>query len=244
MRILELLLSVTAGILTAFLPVLAMELYGPSLFTDGALGLRVIVLATLLFAAGVCLLHPIDPLAFGATLIVAVPFLLFTKGSAYLGLWTISSLSKPLLSGVWIGVPAALCASLLKQRKPPQWTPIAFVASACLLVFFAHQISARTVQTDSTAMATRLQQVRQAEEAFAAARPDHTYTCDGSELKTPGIRWREVAQVGTTVQDLGQADGFWINLVCPAEDRRDWFRVDAFGGVNSGPALTFDSRKR
>jgi hypothetical protein len=196
--------------------------------------------ASFLFALGIALWRPLDPVSYGASLApsFAIWFYIFA-GAGRSGNLVGLVLIGLFVSGACIGLAVALIGWLIRRRSVPRWMPVAPILAAFItIVVFSFRDSA--AGSEGTAkIVTFLQQIRDAEQSYAAGRADHAYTCNGPDLPSiRGIEWRTDYNLGGPDRNQGEHDRFWVVLRCsPGE-----IRATASALWPSGPRFTFDSR--
>jgi hypothetical protein len=202
------------------------------------------MLGTFLIALGACLTQAIQPMIFG---------LLLGPGFA-IDLWVMAGqrrsgnlmgLGLMLIFGfgLAIGVVAGIAGWAVRRRPVRAWIPVACVVAG-ILVILAGAIQDRLMAaSDTERIGGFLREIGRAEEAYAAARPDHVYTCDGPALAgPPGIEWRTDYNLGGPLRNQGEHDRFWITLTCQPSARPQWFIARALAMWPNGPSVTWDSR--
>lgn len=235
-------LSIVAGFLTPF-PLLAL-LHLLQVFVMSSasppLGGKTKLVAAFLFALGVALWRPLHPLLYGVALAPSFAVWFFIlSGSARSGNLFGLGFIVLFLSGTIIGGSAGLCGWLARRWSFPSWISAAPIPAACLLVVFGQQYETHKANQATSEIVTFLQQIRVAEETYAAARPDHAYTCNGPDLPSvTGIEWRTDYNFGGIDRNQGDRDGFWITLRCEPHT----FRATAAALWPGGPRFTLDSR--
>lgn len=238
----ERLASIAAGFLTPLPPFFALQLLGSAAAASSspALGWKPAITASFLFALGIALCKPVDPILYGAGLApsFAVWFYIFA-GSARSGNLIGLVLIGLFVSGVCIGLAAGLIGWFVRRWPVPGWTPaVPILAAFIVLVVFTLRDSAEASQ-GTAKVAAFLQQIRDAEQSYAAGRADHAYTCNGPDLPSvKGIDWRTDYNFGGTDRNQGEHDRFWVVLRCSPGD----VRATASALWPGGPRFTFDSR--
>jgi hypothetical protein len=234
--------SITAGFLTPipllFLLKVLQSVAAAS--SSPALGWKPTITASFLFALGIALFRPVDPVLYGASL--APSFAVWSyifAGAARSGNLICLTLIISFVLGVSLGLAAGLLGWFIRRLSVPSWSPAApMLAAFLVIVVFSLRDSAEG-SDETTKIVAFLQQIRDAEQSYAAGSPDHAYTCNGPDLPSiRGIEWRTDYNLGGTNRNQGEHDRFWIVLRCsPGE-----VRATASALWPSGPSFTFDSR--
>jgi hypothetical protein len=137
---------------------------------------------------------------------------------------------------------AAVCGYFVRRLHFAPWISVVPMGAAFVVVLVTAIVTAIDARQASSAIVDRLQEIRRAEEAYAAARPDHAYTCNGPDLGLKGIEWRADTSLGLTEQRQGRVKGYWIYLRCQLSGHPRWFNIGAIPiGASGGPRLTLDS---
>jgi hypothetical protein len=236
MRLRDCLASIAAALLTAVLLVEAM--LAGVLGSEPLLNPQAIIVG-FLFTMGVCLWPPIHPLIYGAILVPSFPAAYFVlAGDSRSGNLFGLALMVFFGYGAVIGVLAAVCGYFVRRLHFAPWIFVVPMGAAFVVVL----VTAINARQASSAIVDRLQEIRRAEEAYAATRPDHAYTCNGPDLVLRGIEWRADTSLGLIEQSQGRVKGYWISLRCQPSVHPRWFNIAAISiGANGGPRLTLDS---
>jgi hypothetical protein len=239
------LLTVAAGLFTPFPLLVLLELIrhvaGPA---SPPLANSTELVAGLLFAIGVALWRPIHPWLYGALLVPGCPlaFLLWSVTSTRGNLFPLVLFFVP-LSGMLIGLPAAICGWFARRWSFPAWTPAVFMVAALLVVVLGQAFQQSSADDEVPGIIGFLQQVADAEKAYTAVRPYHDYACSGTDLLTlPNVEWRANRGVGGTDLNQTQHGHYWVSLYCQPAAHSLWFTVRATPMWQGGPRLIFDSR--
>ena len=238
MRFRDCFASIAAALLTALLLVEAM--------LAGALGSESLrnpktMIVGLLFTVGVCMWPRIHPLIYSAMLVPSFPAVYFvlaghSRSGNLFGLVLIMFFGY----GAVIGMLAAVCGYFVRRLHFAPWISVVPMGAAFVVVVVTAMVTNVNAREASSAVVDRLQEIRRAEEAYAAARPDHAYTCNGPDLGLKGIEWR--ANTGLTEQSQGRVKGYWIYLRCESSGHPRWFNIGATSiGASGGPRFTLDS---
>src|SRR5262249_770015 len=220
------LLSAAAGLLIPFSVVGIVHVIGSAPLD--ALHWSFLVAASFLFALGVCLWRPIDPLIFGPMLVLSIPgTLFFFAGGFRSGNLFGLVLGVTLIYALIVVVSSAICGLVLRRRYSQKWLPVVAIASALTIVAAGAIKAAR----ESMAILVRLQEIFRAEQVYAGEHPNHSYTCSGPELPgLSGIEWSAASpSLGLTEKSRGRVDGYWITLQCPPSAHPKTFIIRAFG---------------
>jgi len=199
---------------------------------------RVAVAGASLVALSLALLPEIEPLLFGVALIPATPawYAILagsTRSSNLFGL----VLTFMAMGGVTVACASVFTATMLRHWPMPRWLPAAPLAAAVALVAIARLDTAPSPSSITARIAA-------AEKEYAAARPDHAFTCDGPKLpRLSDIPWRANTNLGTAERNEAQYGRYWIKLTCEPSARRSWYTVTARALWQGGPVLTYDSRR-
>jgi hypothetical protein len=239
------LLSIAAGLLTPFPLLGLLELLRHA---AGAAALPLSwhtqLAAGFLFAFGVALWRPILPWLYGIVLVPSVPlaFLVLSAASTSGNLFGLV-LFFLLFSGAVVGPPAALCAWFARRWGLPDWAPAAPILAACLLIVVGQANRASKAENENSEIIGLLQQIGAAEGAYAAARPDHAYTCNGPDLPSlSALAWRTDYNLGGVDRNEAQHGDYWITLHCQPAAHSSWFTATAAALWPGGPRFAFDSR--
>jgi len=235
-------LSILAGLLTPFPLLTVLHLLQVFVMSSASppLGWKTQLASAFLFALGVALWRPIHPLLYGVALApsFAVWFFILSGSARSENLFGLGFIVL-FLSGAIIGGSAGLCGWLARRWSFPSWISAAPISAACLLVIFGQQYQAQKANQATSEIMAFLQQIRAAEQTYAAARPDHAYTCNGPDLPSvTGIEWRTDYNFGGIDRNQGEHNRFWVTLRC--EPRA--FRATAAALWPRGPRFTLDSR--
>jgi hypothetical protein len=239
------LLSIAAGLLTPFPLLVLLELLRHAAGSASPpLGWHTALAAAFLFAFGVALWQPIHPWLYGVALVPSIPlaFLVVSAASPSGNLFPLV-LFFLLLSGTIVGLTAALCGWFARRWRLPAWTPSAPIFAAFILVVLGQANQGSNADNETTAIIGFLQQIGAAEGAYAAARPDHAYTCNGPDLASlSDIAWRTDYNLGGVDRNQAEHGHYWITLHCQPAAHSSWFTATAAALWQGGPRFTFDSR--
>lgn len=211
-----------------------------SLFSTGST--RLLVMATLvLVACGTAMLRPIVPLAYALTLALLFPLTVVALTASNPSNLAGFVLWVSVIVGISVAVPVALVGTFAHMWPTPRWAPFivagAGVASCIVLQVWSQS---QIIDHEQAAM-ERIRQIRDAEEAFAAQRPDHAYTCNGPDLPLQGIDWRNNVALGTSQKNEAQLKGYWIYLTCQASAHPRYFSIQAIATDGSRRTFQLDS---
>jgi hypothetical protein len=148
-----------------------------------------------------------------------------------------------LLCGAVVGLTSALCGWFVRRWSLPAWAPAALIVAACVVIVLGQANQARNADNETTAIIGFLQQIAAAEGAYAAARPDHAYTCNGPDLASSSdIAWRTDYNLGGMDRNQAEHGQYWLTLRCQPAAHSSWFTATAAALWQGGPRFTFDSR--
>jgi hypothetical protein len=239
------LLSIAAGLLTPYPLLLLLQLLrhaaGSAVLP---LGWNAQLAAGFLFAFGVALWQPILPWLYGIVLVPSIPlaFLVLSGGSPSGNLFPLVMFFL-LFSGTIVGLPAALCGWFARRWRLPAWTPAAPIFAACLLIVVGQANQESKAANETPEIIGLLQQIGAAEGAYAAARPDHAYTCNGPDLPSlSDLAWRTDYNLGGADRNEAEHGDYWITLRCQPAAHSSWFTATAAALWPGGPRFAFDSR--
>jgi hypothetical protein len=202
---------------------------------------KVALLASAIFALGVALWPPIEPLYFGVAFIPAVPlWYAVLAGSARSSNLFGLALILFAIGGVIAGVIAGLGATLARHWRLPAWAPIGPLVIALALIVFARIDTTRAAADDAQKMATLLKRIAAAEQEYAATHPGLGYKCDAPLAEVP---WRANTALGGIERNEAQVGQYWLHLTCESAGHPTWFKITARGLWAGGPVLDYDSRK-
>jgi hypothetical protein len=243
MRLRKALLSTAAGLFTPF-AVLTL-LNGLQAASAGAgsppLEWKVALIASTLFALGVALCPPIEPLYFGVAFIPAVPlWYAVLSGSARSSNLFGLALILFTIGGVIAAVIAGLGATLARHWRLPAWAPIGPLFLGAALIVFARIDNTRAAADDAQKIAALLQRIATTEKDYVAAHPGVGYTCDAP---VADVRWRANTGLGGIERNEAQVGQYWLHLTCEPAAHPTWFTITARGLWAGGPVLNYDSRK-
>jgi len=221
------------NLVAALLTPLALLLISGSLLAqldDLSNPLRVIIIGTsLLFVIGVSLWKPISPLFYGVALLAGFVALAGFLKSVHSGGNRVNIIVALVVSyGVVLGVAVAVIGSLLRARQMPR----RFVASLVMTAVLISAVGASWVwwvrYRQSFTIFDRLEEIRRAEVAYAAAQPDHAFTCNGGDL--PGftkLDWQPAGESGAGAKSRVHLEGHWVTLTCPLSAHPNWVEIMA-----------------
>jgi hypothetical protein len=239
------LLSIGAGLLTPLPLLVLLELVRHAAgAASPPLDWHFGVASGFLFALGVALWRPIHPWLYGAALVPGFPLAYLLVAAA----WPFGNLFPLVLFLVFlgsaiVGMSAALCGWFARRWNLPAWTPAAPIFAACFLLVVSQAGREIGVDNETPEIFAFLQKVGAAERAYAAARPDHAYTCDGPDLATlPGVEWRVNHAMGGGDRNEVPHGDYWITLRCEPAGHTSWFVATARALWQGGPQYEFDSR--
>ncbi len=223
------------SVLTAVASAVAFLFCGGVLFT--ALQAKIIaVVAASAVSIGVSLWRPIRPVLYGTTLAAAM-ILSPIVVTAITGATNLSGLLVFFTAawGLVTGGSAALFGSWIRTRRFPQSAATGIVIAGATVLIISLGLPRYRQIDERTQLLFAIQDIRRAELAYAAARADHAFTCNGPDLK--GFEtgdWRkdpQMAEVG--VEDLSQIHkaGSLIYLRCDPSSRRRWVDIAVMGDV-------------
>jgi len=202
---------------------------------------KVVLLASALFALGIALWPPIEPLYFGIAFIPAVPlWYAALAGSARSSNLFGLALILFTIGGVIAAVVAGLGATLARHWRLPVWAPIGPLVIGAALIVFARIDAARAAADDAQKMAVLLQRIATAEKDYIAAHPAAGYNCDAPIADVP---WHASTALGVVERNEAQVGQYWVHLTCEPAAHPTWFKITARGLWAGGPVLDYDSRK-
>jgi len=202
---------------------------------------KVALIASTLFALGIALCPPIEPLYFGVAFIPAVPlWYAALAGSARSSNLFGLALILFTIGGVIAAVVAGLGATLARHWRLPVWAPIGPLFVGAGLLVFARIDTTRAAAVDAQKMSTLIQRIAAAEKDYAAAHPGAGYTCDAPVGDVP---WRANTALGGVERNEAQVGQYWVHVTCEPAAHPTWFTITARGLWAGGPVLDYDSRK-
>ena len=202
---------------------------------------KIALAASSLFALGIALWPPIEPMYFGVAFIPAVPlWYAALAGSARSSNLFGLALILFTVGGVVAGVVAGLGATLARHWRLPAWAPLGPLLVGIALIFVARIDTARTAADDAQKMTALFQRIAAAEKDYAAAHPGIGYSCDAPVADVP---WRANTQLGGVERNEAQVGQYWVHLTCEPAAHPTWFKITARGLWAGGPVLDYDSRK-
>jgi len=202
---------------------------------------KIALAASSLFALGIALWPPIEPMYFGVAFIPAVPlWYAALAGSARSSNLFGLALILFTVGGVVAGVVAGLGATLARHWRLPAWAPLGPLLVGIALIFVARIDTARTAADDAQKMTALFQRIAAAEKNYAAAHPGIGYSCDAPVADVP---WRANPQLGGVERNEAQVGQYWVHLTCEPAAHPTWFKITARGLWAGGPVLDYDSRK-
>ncbi len=229
-------LSIIAGLMTAVALALVWSSIGSTLVENdlyrfGPVG------ASILLVLGVSAWHAIHPEVYGATVAIA----LVAVGTFLVSIWGGGNLAGLVVflfsaAGAVLGGVAAFGGRLLRARTLPQWLAPSAVTAAILLMVGIAAFGAWVRSQQDVSIIDRIQDIRQAELAYAAHRPDHAFTCDGSRLPgLSGLDWRSSSQLATTEKNEARIEGHQVYLRCEPSAKPQYVDIQVVSrfGLNS-----------
>jgi hypothetical protein len=243
MRLRKAILSAAAGCFTP-LAVLAL-LNALQAASAGAgsppLEWKVALIASTLFALGIALCPPIEPLYFGVAFIPAVPlWYAALAGSARSSNLFGLALIVFTIGGVIAAVVAGLGATLARHWRLPGWAPAGPLLIGAALLVFARVDTTRAAAADANKIAALLGRIAAAEKDYAEAHPGAGYTCNAPTADLP---WRANAALGGIERNEVEVGQYWLHITCEPAAHPTWFKITARGLWAGGPVLDYDSRK-
>lgn len=239
-------LSVAAALLTVgALFVLEFLFAGFRVLALGSNLIRIMWLATVvLFALGACTARPIIPFVYAFVVAGTLPVITFVLLNIHSGNLGGLVFVMSVVIAVATGLPVAVIGSLLRLRRLPSWLPYALTGVGVFGTIGLSGAFQYVATKHKKQIVVLMEQIRESELAFAANRPDHSFTCNGPDLAIRGVAWRASEALGTREKNEAPANGFWIYLRCEPSAHPRSFVIRAASTEGTGIDVDLDSNGR